>query len=470
MSKVFILTRVLLKNGNLGFSPSGRSGKRKIKTSLFLGLMILAFLPLALSFGFFTANSYEVLAAIGQEGLVMALALSLISFTVFFLGIFYVNGVFYFSQDIESLLPLPLKPAEILGAKLAVTLIFEYLSQLVFLLPVLIAFGFKSGGGILYFLYGLIVFLVFPLIPLILATLINMVVMTFTNLTKNKDRFRIVSGIIALFIAVGLNMFIQKFTGETTNPQELQRIIMEGNNSFANLVAGIFPSTRFAVLALINRASWVGLVNLIFLLLITLGFLGIFFLLGQRLYFRGVVGISEAASRRKRLSEEEFSRSTRQNSGIKSYTLKELRILFRTPTYFLNCILMNFLWPLFLIIPIMTQPDRGDFLQLVGSFISDEGRTGIVLAGAFVLTVFVSATNNITSTSISREGRNFFVLKYLPMSYEKQIMAKVLSGVAMGLVGLLVLIIAALVLLSPPLYLVLLTLIAGVIGIFLLLS
>ncbi|HHV70998.1 MAG TPA: hypothetical protein GXX38_00115, partial [Clostridia bacterium] len=49
---------------------------------------------------------------------------------------------------------------------------------------------------------------------------------------------------------------------------------------------------------------------------------------------------------------------------------------------------------------------------------------------------------------------------------EKQIMAKVLSGVAMGLVGLLVLIIAALVLLSPPLYLVLLTLIAGVIGIF----
>ena len=141
-------------------------------------------------------------------------------------------------------------------------------------------------------------------------------------------------------------------------------------------------------------------------------------------YFKGVVGISEAPSARKGWMENGLERTVRRSSPVKSYTLKELRLLFRTPVYFLNCVVMNFLWPLFLLIPFFTQPEAFKMLLMVESFVQDSQRGGIVLAIFFALSLFVSATNSIASTTFSREGQNIFVNKYLPIDYRKQLLAK----------------------------------------------
>ncbi|ATW23420.1 putative ABC transporter permease subunit [Candidatus Formimonas warabiya] len=464
MNKLLVLTKVLLRNSLDSFGKVPKTKKQLGKTIFLAVLLFLAFSPMVAGFGYLIARSYDALAAIGQAGVLLHLSLSVVSMIIFVFGLFYVISIFYFSKDIENLLPLPFRPWQILGAKFLVTLCYEYFTELIFLAPVFIAFGLKSGAGILYYLYGLILFLTLPMIPLCLASMIMMVLMRFTGLVKNKDRFRMIAGIGGLLFGLGINIFFQKFAGTAFQGEQLVKLIMEGNNSLLKLSFGIFPQTRLGALALVS-GGWEGLMDLFWFLLITAFGIALFSFLGEALYFKGVMGVSETAARRKVLDDQGLAKATVPGSVIKSYTLKELRVLFRTPVYFMNCVLMNFIWPVFLLIPFFAQPNLRHQLSQVEGLINHPERMGFVLTGVFALSAFVTASNLITPTALSREGGNIFVAKYLPVSYKKQLLAKVLAGVVMGLVGTCMMLLVGAVLIHPPGYLLILSLLSGLWGV-----
>jgi len=91
-----------------------------------------------------------------------------------------------------------------------------------------------------------------------------------------------------------------------------------------------------------------------------------------------------------------------------------------------------------------------EYRVLIG-LMQKEGISGMVFAVLFGVMLFVSSSNGIAATSISREGENIFFNKYIPVSYKTQIMAKVIAGVIMGIVGMLSIFIVAVILLKFPL-------------------
>jgi len=465
MNRYFILTRVMLRNFNLLSLKFGAVGKKQIKGILLTILIIVAFLPMVAGIGTLAYGGYGMLAEIQQEGLILNLGLSVVSMAVFFFGIFYVMSVFYFSKDIESLLPLPLRPSEILAAKFTVVLCYEYLTELVFLAPVLIGFGIAAGAGIVYYLYGILIFLTVPLLPLVYASILSMLAMRFTSMAKNRDRFRIIGGIIAMVVAVGANAVITNLSSANMSPEQLQRLLDQGNNSYVGMMSGIFFSNRFAVMALLYNEALRGLVNLLLFILISMLFVTLFLSIGEGIYLKGVVGMSESYSRRRRFSGTELVKASRQGSILTTYTMKELRLLFRTPVYFMNCVLMNFIFPVFFIIPFIAKPEDMKELRALGAGVAYGEMSGIVLAAAFGISIFVATTNGITASAISREGTGIFVCKYLPVSYKTQIMAKVLSGMSMSAVGIVSMLVAASFLITMPPLLILLIVLSSLLGI-----
>ena len=434
MSKFITLTKVLLKTGTQ--SSGNKKNKKGVKGILLGLLLILTFTPMAIEFGKFLSVAYDGLHAIGQEAAILGFGLSVVSIVIFFFGIFYAMGIFYFSMDVENLLPLPFKPWHIMGAKFTVVLIYEYLTEIIFFVPTLIAYGVKSGGGYLYYTYGVIIFLLLTIIPLVIASVINMIIMRFTNIAKNKDRFRYIGGIIAMFFGVGINLYIQKYTQDVSQ-LEITKMFAKGNNSLLSLATKIFPSTNIAVNSLINTASTKGFINLVLFIAIAVVALIIFIILGDALYFKGVMGVSETSSKRKILSSHELTKNTKQSSSLKVYVLKELKLLFRTPIYFMNCVLLNFLWPIFLLIPVFMEKGGTGQLKKLTEFLQDGKNIGMALGAFFAFMVFVSCTNAISTTSITREGKNLYILKYIPMEYKHQLMAKVCSAVVLGTAGML---------------------------------
>ena len=468
--KLFILTKILLKNGTGAQEKKDKNGKKPIisKNILMLILIGLAFLPLAINIVLMVSFIYDTLVPIGQQGVILSLGITAVSFIMFFFGIFYVINVFYFANDIERLLPLPLKPSQIMTAKFFTVVIYEYLTEAAIMLPILGVYGVKSGAGIAFYLIGLVVFALVPIIPLAISSIIVMIIMRFTNLGRNKDRFKLIGGIAALFIAIGFNVVFQKAAMQSVDPKNLQDMLLAGKNSFVGLIGRMFPGAEFAAISLANASNINGFINLLIFTAIAAIVFFLFVYLGEMLYFKGVVGISEASGSRK-VSIDELKRRSIKNSKLNAYVGKELKLLFRTPIYFLNCVVTNFLWPIIFLVMPMTQSsgsDGIDDIDMIKSLVQNSQNAGIILAIAFAATIFIAGSNGITSTSISREGQQLYINKYLPISYITQLHAKVLSGVILSTIGMVVMLITMAVVFKLYASVVILSLISGVAAVF----
>lgn len=462
-NKLWILTKVFLKNGGDSW---GKGNKKKISKALLMAFIVVAMLAsIGVPFGIFIGEGYDILAPIGQEGIILGLLMALTSVAIFVFGIFYVLTVFYFSRDVEFLLPLPLHPYEILGAKFITVVIYEYLLEAVLLAPALIVYGFKSGAGILYYIYSIIIFVSLPVIPLVMASVITMIIMRFTSIGKHRDALKVIGGILAITFGLGINMFMQRSASSMGSEEELIKMLTAGENSAMGIFTSMFPSSKIAAFSLTEAAASKGVLNLLLFLFITIAFTAVFLLLSQVLYFKGVVGASETYSKRKELTSQELDKEVAESSSIKSYTFKELKVLFRTPAYLMNCVIMNFLWPVFFVIPMFAQGNLGEIFEEINKFTSNKSIYGVVLAVTFSISLFVSTSNGITATAISREGQNIFINKYIPMRYRDQIIAKVLSGIILSSSGIVLILILVEVVARLPLFLFLLMLIVSLLGV-----
>ena len=111
-----------------------------------------------LSSGVFMAGQ-----SLGHPEIVITLSFVASQLIILIFGIFYIISVFYFSNDMSILIPLPIKPGEVLGVKFITILLSEYLIALPMLLPAFIIYGAGSWQGILYWLKGSILILMAPI-------------------------------------------------------------------------------------------------------------------------------------------------------------------------------------------------------------------------------------------------------------------------------------------------------------------
>ncbi|AGY74618.1 putative ABC transporter permease subunit [Clostridium autoethanogenum] len=464
MNNYIVLTKVLLKNGSNSASMKKNSN---IKKAALWIIILLALLPTIKLFSLFISSAYDYLYKIGQQGLILSLGISFTSVFIFFFAIFYSINVLYFSKDIDLLLPLPLKPWEILLSKFTVILIYEYLTEIFILLPILLIYGYKGSYNPLYFIYSAVLFLIVPIIPIAAASILNMVIMSFTNIGKHRDILKILGGIFAMLFAIGLNIVLQKMTVSSQNYENIFKMINEGNNSLVSLSNKFFPGSTLSASSLVYSSSFKGFENLILFIVLNILVISLFSVLGQYLYFKGAQGGSEISAKRRELDYSKLNKTSSKNSKFKALLLQEMKSIFRTPVYFMNCILANIIIPIVLFIPFLVQPDSFHKLNVLVNIKVTSTTTMICIVVSLAAGLILGASNSITSTAISREGENIFVKKYLPVSYSTQIMAKVISGVLVGIASIFLVLIGLTLLVKLPIYFSVISLLVSFIGILL---
>ncbi|WP_164917253.1 hypothetical protein [Clostridium sp. JN-9] len=439
MNKFIILTKFLLK----GYYGSFSSGKRKNR----VGYIILQLAVLTM-FAFFSwmINSalFKVLSMYGMTNILAGINYSLVSFVIFFFGVFYVMNIFYFSRDTDYLLPLPVAGETIVMSKFTVTIVYEYSIVAVILLPFTIIYGIGSGSGLIYWIYSIIGMMLIPVIPITIALLLSIIIMPFVNMSKNKDMFKTIAGIVGVFFALAFNFFMQSAANKFQNSKQLA----DTASKISNTTSSLFPGSGLISNAIINYSTVSGFMAFILFILVTVITLVLAYYMGKLLYLKGVAGLSESSSKRKKINKGQFAKTVVKSSAMKTYFLKEVKILFRTPPYFINCILPNFLWPIFMILPFIANKSNGaseDQLKLLFEMIRNSSYSGKTLAFSAAAGIFFGAANCVTPTAISREGNSLFFMKYIPLSYTKQLLAKVFSGILVSFIGLSIILVLSIV-------------------------
>src|SRR5690606_15496036 len=117
--------------------------------SLLIGLGTMTGLYTLFLMGVFMAGK-----SLGQPEIVLTIAFVASQLIILIFGIFYIISSFYFSKDMNILIPLPIKPSQLIASKFVTILVNEYLVALPLLLPAIIIYGTSIKVNIVYWFKG----------------------------------------------------------------------------------------------------------------------------------------------------------------------------------------------------------------------------------------------------------------------------------------------------------------------------
>lgn len=431
MRKYFSLTKTLIKSG---FALEDGKGHKIYRILLYL-ILLISLLPTLGGIYFLIDASLPLYTQIDQTASLMGSILFLVCSTTFIFSLFIIPSVFYFSNDIDLLLALPLKGEHIIAAKFTVCVIYEYMFAFALLIPATAAYIHICGFSLSLCLFALLTALLIPIFPLTISTALTILIMRFMPFFKSKDHFHFISGII--LIVVGISLSITMNSMQAGEEGELLNLLMSGDNSLLTLFMKFFlviPYFSYAIVqgSIIDFMIGVGICIISLLILLSIGKLW---------YFKGAIGNSEAGSKQKKITELS-NKSMKQTNKVISNLKKEWRLLLRTPAFATNCIGSTVIFPFLLLFMTMFNQDQKMMFSMISSIQSDSSFVYYVIMFGLGIGLFIGSVNMVSATAISRDGSNYIVMKYLPISYRDQIHAKLLLGVILGIIGNLLTVIA----------------------------
>jgi len=429
------LLRVGLKENFLLFSIKQRLGASVKDRILYLGIAALAVVVLAAIYYFmggFFKDLFFMLAQVKQAHALLTLFIMAGQLLILIFGIFYMLSVFYFSKDLDRLVPLPLKPYQVVLSKYVIVLINEYLTVGIIVLPVFIYYGILSGSGLGYWLRLPVIFLLLPVIPLAIASLLVIVFMRVVNISRKKELFMMVG--IVLLMAVSLLPHFMKDKPDPGIDQEKIVNFLASEDGLVQLISSNFPPSGWATKGLAFGFSSRGAAGFLLFTGISLLLFLALLAVGQEFFYRGLIGFHEVPTKVKTLKKGAYL--TNISSGfhpVKAIFLRELRIMNRTPVFLMNGAFNLVFLPLLILIMALSGNEEGTFIIKLLSSVNPMV-TILSAAGFIFLTMSMSAT---AASTFSREGTRFRISRVIPVSYKTQAAAKFLHSLAVPSIGLL---------------------------------
>jgi ABC-2 type transport system permease protein len=435
MKRLLTLIRAGLKS-NFGLSVlRHRLFKEKKDRWLvpLVGVAVLGVLPSVYGLILLVQNIYLALKPLGQERALLTLGIMAGQIFILLFGLYYVISAFYFSRDLEFLIPLPLKPFEVIASKFAVIMINEYLTVMVIVLPVLCGYGVLARGGLPYWTNGVLVYLFLPVIPLAVVSILVVLMMRLVNLSRKKDALILVGSVVLIAVSMGLQ-FLMGRSGHGGLDGGAMTSFFTSPDSLLNRVGARFPPSIWATKAIAGGFSAGGLLNLTLFVGTSLLLFAAILVLSEKLFYRGLVGLSEVSGRKRSLSRAQMSQKV--SSGrhpVRAIFAREWRIMNRTPIFLLNGVLVVILVPVVFILMAKAGSGRGDAGSIL-KVMSSANPLFVILASAAFM-ILCGSLNGTSSSALSREGGQFWISRVIPVAPREQVAAKFLHSYLVAFLG-----------------------------------
>jgi len=396
-------------------------------------------------------NVYLVLKPMGQERALVSFGILAGMILILLFGIYYVIASFYFSRDLEFLIPLPLRPGEVMASKFAVIVVNEYLTVAAVVLPVVITVGVMARAGVGYWVNAVLVYLALPVIPLAIVSLAVVAMMRFVNISRKKDAFILIGSLVLIGLSFLLQVSLGRSSagaglgsgGGTRASAEAVAAFFTSPNSLLSRVGAVFPPAIWATKAITAGWSGEGLVNLALLLGVSVALFAGMIVAGEKLFYRGLVGLGETTGKKRRLTRDQMAR--RVSSGRRAFAAifgREWKIMNRTPIFLLNGVLVSVFLPAIFVIMSTIDPGAGAAggggrdggpMALVKAMMA--ANPLVVILGSALFMSICGGLNGTASSAFSREGHEFWISRIIPVSPREQASAKFAHSYLVGMLG-----------------------------------
>lgn len=430
MKEIILLTKVLLK----GSASNTKKTDTKLISKFFTFITFLfVYIYLAGLMSYMTYKTLISLRMFNQEEIFLnVFFMGLLGYSIF-QTIFTSLNVLFFSKDIEALLPLPIKSYKVVMAKFNCLIISQYIMYVVIALPTLGTYGYLCNMGVLYYIYSLLILLVFPIVPVVIISLVVTIIMKFTNIIKNKETVQYITTVLTILFIIAIQFAFGSGNEDFTKESYVNGLA-QFNSTFEDSLA-FFPTVKSSILMLENYENIEAVKNLVALLVESFAIYIATSTITSKFYIKTITSIMNRGTKIRK--KDILNREYKKNRTIKTYLNKEIKNLVRNPIFFMQCVVPPFLFPLIFLLPsIIALSKQGAETAVLLEFLNSYANTSVGLVASLEVAYIFYIFNFATITSISRDGSDAKVMKYLPIDLSRQLTYKSILGILFNIVPL----------------------------------
>lgn len=424
MKETILLTKTFLKNSFRS------SDKKKNKFGLYLFLLVY----FGFVFVFLSNEALTLLESIALEKLFIQAIVLMDIVLICMQSVVSSLNMFYFSDDIEHILPFPIKTKSLYFSKLNILICSEYLFEVLFFLTPLVYFGTYMNLGYGYFIRMILFMIVLPIIVCSVISFITVrLVGLFKNL-KNKDMVQYVSMIASVIIIFTVTSFTYGETGQGMTEAEILDMVMnleEITNSSGSILSGFVNIFKDFIIP--ENLNYLVKSSLEIIVIFLLTYIGLT-CLNYKTYRRNLT-INFNNGKKTSKKKLRVKLDSNKNSTVVSYMKKEFKMLIRTPMFFMQCVIPTIIVPIILAMPFALNINNLEALDLPALEelkMVAATKEGLLIIIGIAQMFFLMNVNAITA--ISRDNNNAVVMKYIPIKLYKQCIYKIIPGMIFNII------------------------------------
>lgn len=377
-------------------------------------IMLVAYIYLGFYIYFFAKLFMEGYQMLKIEYLLPTQFMVITSMIILFSSIYKIKAILFEFKDYDLLMSLPIDKKIIVISKLITLYLYNFIFALLIMIPSFIAYVKFTNITFLFVLYYFITLLIIPLVPIIIATFIGTLFSYIGSFFKKKN---VIDMIISLGF-IGLILYIQ------TKMVNLNQIdIANIGNSMINRFNRFYPLTNIYT-SIIKDYNFISLLKFIFIpvILFTL-----YIIIINKLF----IYIHYQLTNRNTNSNYKL-KALKIKAPLKALYYKELKRYFASSIYVLNTAIMVIMLTATSISLIVFGTDKLD------SFIGYPGFSNMLnTITPLIITLFCVMTCT-TCTSISMEGKNLWIIKYLPLKPMNIFISKILVNLTITIPAIII--------------------------------
>lgn len=394
MKTYSLIKAVLSQDMNMFNYSAKRNSSKFVKTIL----PIILFLIVALGVGMYAYMIGKALHEVHLTYIMLTMFLFFVTVLTFIEGIYKSQGILFEAKDNDLLFSLPISKSKILFLRIFKLLLFQYIYNLMFLLPAFIIYIYFEQPGISFYLLSFMMTILLPIIPTIMSSFLGYLVKMFSSKSRFKKIIQTVLSLVLFFAiyigSIKLEGFVQNIASKAVSINDMLVKIYYPIGAYVNLI-NQFNILTFLKLLLINIIPFV-----------------LFIYIGAKYYFK-IISNEKSGNTKVKFKKEKIVK----NSPLIAMVKKELKRYFSSPVYMLNT---SIGLVIILIVTIAMAVKGSSIFELI---LKDYGYTGGLSIEVlyYFLMIFAASLTSITSSCVSLEGKTINITKSLPVS-EKTIM------------------------------------------------
>lgn len=411
MNKLKVLLGIGLKN-ELDIFKFNKSNKKRgpIKTILMTILVMYILAALLFSVVFYAYMIAEPLSKLNLTYVAVALFYMVTVIMTFIGGINKSQGALFTAKDNDMLFAMPIKKRDILTARFMQLMFFEYIWTFMIMVPAIGVYSYFEHPAMSFYFVSLLMLLLLPIIPLLLSTVFGYLIQLLSSKSKRRTLARTLLGIVFLLVFMYFSYGIQKY---------IPKIVAHATSISDFLEKIYYPLGVY--ISCILKTDWLKLICVLAINLVV--FVIVMNVLSLR-YFKLLSKLSE------KHSESNYKmKELKSESMMRALISKELKRFFSSSIYIMNTL---FGIVLFFVGAIYVAYKGEQGLNNIFKQASTTDMTFLLRymsKAVMIMSAFCISTCAITASSISIEGKTFWLVKSLPIPTKKVFLSKILVSI-----------------------------------------